>query len=254
MFIKLLSNLNLKVRPKESKSAPGGFDFTLKEGEKITTRTDAQKEGLLGGQKALRDIEAEENAIIKELYPKLKAQGLKMGMTENPQPNTIFAIIRDRLGSDRVGNRLLSRKGFREKLQKLGLYEAADKSDDVTRQKLIEGVADLTDDKVKSVIPSTSKTKKSLGISDPFVRSLGEEFKSVSDVNNFLISVGVKDVKDLKKLTPDNPELYNLLENYRVEAQDFLNTNPQFQNYFKSFLFKIPSFTKSLMFLINELH
>ena len=229
-----LSNLNLKVRPKESKSAPGGFDFTLKEGEKITTRTDAQKEGLLGGQKALRDIEAAENAIIKELYPKLKAQGLKMGMTENPQPNTIFAIIRDRLGSDRVGNRLLSRKGFREKLQKLGLYEAADKSDDVTRQKLIEGVADLTDDKVKSVIPSTSKTKKSLGISDPFVRSLGEEFKSVSDVNNFLISVGVKDVKDLKKLTPDNPELYNLLENYRVEAQDFLNTNPQFQNYFKS--------------------
>ena len=231
-----LSNLNLKLRPPgpESSSKAGGFQFTLKEGEQIKTRTDTQKEGLLGGQKVLRDIEAKENKIIQELFPKLKAEGKKMGMSDNPQPDTIFGIIRDRLGTDRVGNKLLSRKGFREKLQKLGLYETADKSDDVTRQQLIEGVAGLTDDKVKSVIPSTGKTKTSLGISDPFVRSLGDEFKTVSDVNNFLRSVDVEDVTDLKSLTPDNPKLYDLLENYRVEAQDFLNTNPKFQNYFKN--------------------
>ena len=231
-----LSNLNLKLRPagKEGDVKAGGFQFTLKEGEQIKTRTDTQKEGLLGGQKVLRDIEAKENKIIQELFPKLKAEGKKMGMSDNPQPDTIFGIIRDRLGTDRVGNTLLSRKGFREKLEKLGLYETADKSDDITRQQLITGVGELTDDKVKSVIPSTSKTKTSLGISDPFVRSLGDEFKSVSDVNNFLRSVGVEDVTDLKSLTPDNPKLYNLLENYRVEAQDFLNTNPKFQNYFKN--------------------
>ena len=114
-----LSNLNLKLRPagKEGDVKAGGFQFTLKEGEQIKTRTDTQKEGLLGGQKVLRDIEAKENEIIKELFPKLKAEGKKMGLSDNPQPDTIFSIIRERLGTDRVGNTLISRKGFREKLQ-----------------------------------------------------------------------------------------------------------------------------------------
>ena len=140
-----LENLNLKMRP-AGQSGAGGFDFTLKPGEKITTRTKAQKEGLLGGQQVLRDIEARENEIIKELYPKLKAQDLKMGLSDNPQPNTIFAIIRDRLGTDRVGNRLLSRKGFREKLKKLGLRDPADIPDSQTQKNLIADVAKLTKD------------------------------------------------------------------------------------------------------------
>ena len=218
-----LENLNLKMRP-EGQSGAGGFDFTLKPGEKITSRTEAQKEGLLGGQQALRDIEAAENAIIKELYPKLKAQGLKMGLSDNPQPNTIFGIIRDRLGSDRVGNRLLSRKGFREKLKKLGLRDPAGKSDAQTQKDLISDVVKLTKD-----------PDKELGITNPFVRSLPPELEKLESLNKFLtLGVGVEDVTDLAKLTPDNPQLFNLLESYRSEAQNFLNSNPTFKNYFES--------------------
>ena len=218
-----LENLNLKMRP-AGQTGAGSFQFTLKPGEKISTRTEAQKEGLLGGQQALRDIEAKENEIIKELYPKLKAQGLKMGLSDNPQPNTIFAIIRDRLGSDRVGNRLLSRSGLREKLKKLGLRDPADIADGQTQKDLIADVAKLTKD------PAAEK-----GISNPLVRSLPPELEKLESFNKFLtLGVGVEDVTDLAKLTPDNPQLFNLLESYRAEAQEFLNTNPKFKNYFES--------------------
>ena len=207
----------------------GEFDFKMLPQEQKPRLTEEQKkksiEYLEKGKKVLQDVYDAEDKIIAETYLKYK-DTLPMGLggkTDSPTVyNKIVEAIED-AGIKRFHGENVSRTRIAKFLDRIGLRTLKKKEKGLTTKKTL----------FKDVLELTGETKQTAPVTDPFVRSLDlKEFSNVGKVEDFFSSQGIN-LKNLKELQPDNPKLMNLLEDYRVEAADFLRGNKDFQKYLK---------------------